>query len=162
MTATALEIPALATHLIAATREVFEKMVRTSLVTGEPIEGDALRPASNVVGAVSFTGSRNGIVAFYATFDSARRIASSLLNTPVDGREQIGDAVGELTNMIAGTFRNHMMTDGSIWAISIPAVTIGSDFYTKYVSDVRRVLCPFRAWEDEMFVEVILVRDSRR
>src|SRR5919108_2892809 len=158
MTASGIAVPALATHLIAATREVFEKMVRTPLVTGEPIEGDALRPASNVVGAVSFAGSQCGIVAFYATFGSAQRIASSLLSTPVDGREQIADAVAELTNMIAGTFRNRMLTDGSVWAISIPAVTIGSDFYTKYVSDVRRVLCPFRAWDDEMFVEVILMR----
>jgi hypothetical protein len=36
-------------------------------------------------------------------------------------------------------------------------VTIGSDFNTTYVSDVRRALCPFTMSEsDEVFVELIL------
>jgi chemotaxis protein CheX len=147
-------------HLIDATQEVFRTMVAMPLTTGVPIDGDALRPRSNVVGTVSFAGAQSGIVAFYTTFDTASAVASALVGSPVQDREQVADAVGELTNMIAGTFRNHLARDGAPWAISVPAVTIGSDFYTRYVSDVRRTLCPFRIDDGEIFVELILMRGS--
>lgn len=145
--------------LIQSTREVFETMLGCVLQSGTPIEGDALRPKSNVVGTVSFAGERSGVVAFYATTGAARDIAGTLLGIPpsaVNG--EVADAIGELTNMIAGSFRSKLASRGGQWVISIPTVTVGSDFYTKYVSDVQRVLCPFRAGEDEVFVELILLR----
>jgi hypothetical protein len=53
-----------------------------------------------------------------------------------------------------------MAAHGHPWVISIPTVTIGSDFYTKYVCDVRRVLCPFTMDEGhEVFVELILTKN---
>lgn len=149
------------THLIHATQEVFRTMVLTELTTGVPIDGDALRPRSNVVATVSFAGPQNGVIAFYTTLETAALVAGALLGGPVHDRDQMADATGELTNMIAGTFRNHMARDGSPWAISIPSVTMGSDFYTRYVSDVRRTLCPFRMDAEEIFVELILMRGSR-
>jgi chemotaxis protein CheX len=69
------------------------------------------------------------------------------------------DAIGEITNMIAGALRTKMTDAGHPWAISIPTVTIGSDFYTKYVSDVRRVLCPFKMEEHEICVELIMMKN---
>lgn len=148
------------TQLVEATQEVFQTMVMATLTTGVPIDGDALRPRSNVVGTVSFAGAQSGVVAFYTTMTTAKAIASALLGGPVDDRDQVADAVGELTNMIAGTFRNHLAHDGSPCVISIPTVTVGSDFYTKYVSDVRRTLCPFRMDDEEIFVELILMRGA--
>lgn len=145
--------------LIEATREVFEKMVRRRLRFGLPIEGDALRPRSNVVGTVVFAGAESGVVVFYSTIEAAREIAGALLGqSPNDVNGEMPDAIGEITNMIAGAFRTRMMDAGSPWIISIPTVTIGSDFYTTYVSDVRRVLCPFQMGDQEVFVELILMQ----
>jgi chemotaxis protein CheX len=156
MTSTETFVP----NLVSATREVFTTMLATNLTTGIPIEGDALRPRSNIVATVSFAGPESGVVAFYSTLNTGQQIAAGLLGSPVSTPEEIADAVGEITNMIAGTFRNQMAQDGAAWAISIPSVTVGSDFYTRFVSDVRRVLCPFRAWDDEIFVELIITRGN--
>ena len=52
-------------ELVRATEEVFETMVFKKLTTGAPIDGDALRPRSNVVGLVGFGGTMSGLVAFY-------------------------------------------------------------------------------------------------
>jgi chemotaxis protein CheX len=77
-----------------------------------------------------------------------------------DVNGEMPDAIGEITNMIAGTFRTKMAASGPRWAISIPTVTIGSDFYTTYVSDVRRVLCPFTmSAGHEVFVGLILTQN---
>ncbi len=145
--------------LIEATNEVFETMVFQNLDTGIPIEGEALRPRSNVVGTVGFAGSRSGLVAFYSTMSTATTIAGKMLGIePAQVNGEMVDAIGEITNMIAGSFRTKMAKEGDAWAISVPTVTVGSDFYTKYVTDVRRVLCPFRMEEEEIFVELILMK----
>ena len=146
--------------LITSTQEVFETMVFTPLGSQTPIEGEAVRLQTNVVGTVAFAGEHCGIVAFHSSTKTARTIAGAMLGMPaaqVNG--EMPDAIGEITNMIAGTFRARMATQGFRWSISVPTVTIGSDFHTKYVSDVRRVLCPFTLTEgDEVFVELILTR----
>ncbi len=149
--------------LIAATQEVFEKMVSSRLVSKTPIVGEALRPSSNVVATVAFTGDRCGVVAFYSTTQTAREIAGTMLGLPPeDVNGEMPDAIGEITNMITGAFRTRLAASGHKCAISVPSVTIGSDFYIKYVSDVRRVLCPF-AMDDrqEVFVELILSEGGR-
>lgn len=147
-------------QLAKATEEVFETMVFKKLTKGSPIEGDALRPRSNVVGLVGFGGSLSGLVAFYTTIDAAQEIAGSMLGMPAaDVNGEMPDAIGEVTNMIAGGFRLKLAEKGETLAISIPSVTIGSDFYTKYASDVQRILCPFRMDENEICVELILTRN---
>jgi len=146
--------------LVESTEEVFETMVFKPLGSRKPIAGEALRPRSNVVGTVAFAGSSSGIVAFYSTTETARAIAGSMLGIrPEQVNGEMPDAIGEITNMIAGAFRTRMSKEGSPWAISVPTVTVGSDLYTKYVSDVRRVLCPFTFdTTGEVFVELILTR----
>jgi chemotaxis protein CheX len=147
-------------QLAKATEEVFETMVFKKLTKGSPIEGDALRPRSNVVGLVGFGGSLSGLVAFYTTIDAAQEIAGSMLGMPAaDVNGEMPDAIGEVTNMIAGGFRLKLAEKGETLAISIPSVTVGSDFYTKYASDVQRILCPFRMDDNEICVELILTRN---
>lgn len=145
--------------LIGATHEVFRSMVAQELSDEAPIVGDALRPRSNVVGTVSFSGSERGLVALYSTLEAANAIAGAMLGIApdqVDG--DMPDAIGEVTNMIAGAFRTRMAQHGDPWAISMPTVTVGSDFYTRYMFDAFRVLLPFRMNESPLYVELILVK----
>lgn len=151
--------PGIVQHLVNATTEVFETMVFRELTTGEPIDGDALRPGSNVVGTVGFAGSACGLVAFYSTLDTARDIAGAMLGLPpAEVNGEVADAIGEITNMVAGSFRTRMAADGDAWAISVPTVTIGSDFYIKPMTNGRRVLLPFRMGAQEIFVELIITK----
>ena len=71
---------------------------------------------------------------------------------------EVADAIGEITNMVAGSFRTKMAAEGDAWAISVPTVTIGSDFYIKPMTNGRRVLLPFRMGEQEIFVELIVTK----
>ena len=149
-------------ELTAATRDVFKTMVFQEVEASTPITGDALRPGANVVGTVAFAGKTSGLVVFYSTMDAAQMITASMLGIePATVNGELHDAIGELTNMIAGSFRTRVAhVKGETWAISVPTVTVGSDFYTKYVSDVQRVLCPFRMNGAELFVELIVTRSA--
>jgi chemotaxis protein CheX len=152
-------------ELTAATRDVFRTMVFQEVeVASPPTAGEALKPGANVVGTVAFAGRTAGLVVFYSTLDTAQVITASMLGIePSRVNGELHDAIGELTNMIAGSFRTRMAhARGETWAISVPTVTVGSDFYTKYVSDVQRVLCPFRMKKAELFVELIVTRSAAR
>ena len=72
------------------------------------------------------------------------------------------DAIGEITNMVAGSFRTRMATDGDAWAISIPTVTMGSDFYMTALTDGRRTLLPFKMGEHEIYVELVVTTSRAR
>jgi len=150
-------------ELIAATRDVFKKMVFQDVKASLPILGDAKRPKANVMGTVAFAGKTSGLVVFYSSMDAAQIITASMLETdPGHITGELADAIGELTNMIAGSFRTRVAhAKGEMWAISVPTVTVGSDFYTKYCSDVQRVLCPFHMKNKaELFVELIVTRSA--
>jgi chemotaxis protein CheX len=152
----------LVNELLAATRDVFKTMVFHEVETASPVAGNGMRPGANVVGTVAFAGRTSGLVVFYSSLESAQTITASMLGIePASVNGELPDAIGELTNMIAGSFRTRMAgVRGETWAISVPTVTVGSDFHTKYVSDVQRVLCPFKMGAAELFVELIVTRSA--
>jgi chemotaxis protein CheX len=145
-------------HIVKATQEVFETMVFKTLRPGDPITGLAAGTLANVVATVGFAGQRSGLVAFHASVQAANEIAGSMLGiAPSEVNGEMPDAMGEVANMIAGGFRLKLKADGTDVAISVPTVTTGSDFHTRYVTPVSRVLCPFRLDDGEtVFVELIV------
>jgi chemotaxis protein CheX len=151
--------PTIVDNLVAATTEVFETMVFRNLERGSSIEGDALRPGSNVVGTIAFAGSASGLVTFYSTLETAREIAGAMLGvepSAVDG--EIADAIGEITNMVTGSFRFRMAKEGEVWATSAPTVRMGSDRHFKPMTSGHRVLLPFTMDDHEVFVELIVMK----
>ena len=151
--------------LRACTHDVFGTLVGTRLAAGTPLDGDGLRPQSNVVGQIGFGGSSSGLVVFYTTFAGARAITGALLGMPPadePSTPDVADAIGEITNMIAGSFRTRMAAQGDVWAISIPTVTMGSDFYMTALTVGRRTMLPFRMDGHEIFVELVITPKVRR
>lgn len=142
--------------LAEATAEVFETMVFTTLSAGEP-RLDAPPPAAHVVGAVRFLGTLSGTVSFYASNEAAQQIAAQLLGiTPEEAAESVPDAIGEITNMVAGTFRAKMTQTGETLMITTPTVTRGTDFCAQHFNVASRALCPFTMGEHQVFVELLL------
>ncbi len=144
--------------LLEATREVFETMVFQPVEPCPPVIGHATQTGANVVAAVAFAGEWSGLVAFHSPMESAKVIVAGMLGTaPGDVDGHVPDAMGELANMIAGGFRMRLKSRGTDVAISIPTVITGSDFHTKFITPVSRVLCPFRLADGgSVFVELIV------
>ncbi len=148
--------PTVIPKLTEATIEVFETMAFTTLTPQQAL-ADTPQPTASVMGAVRFLGSLSGTVSFYAADDAACQIAGLLLGIPPEeADDQTADAVGEITNMIAGTFRAKMAQGGETLMITTPTVTRGSDFRSQHFNVVSRWLCPFQMGERTVFVELIL------
>jgi chemotaxis protein CheX len=147
-------------RLLAATEEVFETMVFKPLLPFPPMDGDANVPPANIVATVAFAGHRRGLVSFRSTIGAARDIAGAMLGEAADPHSRdMPDAIGEITNMIAGSFRTKLAAVEPASAIAVPSVTIGSDFCTRYSGNIKRVVCPFRMGNESIYVELILTGD---
>ena len=145
--------------LVGATSDVFETMIFRQLTAGATAWGHATRPKSQMVGTVGFAGSSTGLVAFHTSIAAAREITSAMLGIEVD-EDGLPDAIGEVTNMIAGAFRTRMAAFQDAWAISVPTVTVGSDFYIKPISTGDRVIVAFHMDTHELFVELIITPNA--
>jgi chemotaxis protein CheX len=157
-----MTIPAeLLSSLMTSTEEVFETMVFKPLVRMPPVDVEPQRKGANVVATVAFAGHRRGLVAIHSSIDAARGIASAMLGMAEDEiTGEIPDAMGEVANMVAGTFRNKLAAIEPASAIAVPTVTIGSDFMTKFPSAVRRARCPFEMEGQAISVELILTGEE--
>lgn len=158
-----MTIPAeLLTDLMTSTEEVFETMVFMPLVrvpTPDPVPA---RSGPNVVATVAFAGHRRGVVAIHSSLDAAKTIAGAMLGIAVeDLNGEVPDAMGEVANMVAGTFRNKLAAVEPASAIAVPTVTMGSDFATTYLSAVRRARCPFELEGQPISVELILTGEEQ-
>lgn len=141
--------------LVGATTDVFETMIFRQLTPRETVWGHVTRPKSQIVGTVGFAGSATGLVAFHASMAAARDITTAMIGIELD-EDSLPDAIGEVTNMIAGAFRTRMAAFQDAWAISVPTVTVGSDFYIKPISTGDRVIVGFAMDAHELFVELII------
>ena len=143
--------------LVGATTDVFDTMVFRRLEARDTSWGFETRSAGQIVGSVGFAGSSTGLVSFHTTIAAAAEITEAMLGGPVDGASAAAvDAIGEITNMIAGAFRTRMARPGDAWAITVPTVTVGSDFYIKPITTGDRAVVSFTMDQHELYVELII------
>jgi chemotaxis protein CheX len=113
-------------ELARAACEVFEIMVETSLDAATENSSPFVSDFTAIVG---IAGSLCGLVGLHTSSECARRMAAKMLGTDeVTAGEDVQDAMGEVCNMIAGSFKAKIagLADGC--ALSVPTVIIGRDF----------------------------------
>ena len=155
-----MEMPPLLTdNLQSAVSEVFDMMIGQSL-EGQPVEPTAPNTewAAHVAAAVSFAGHRSGLVCINASLETANMIAGAMLGMePGEVNGEMPDAMGEVANLVAGSFRTKLAAHEPASAIAIPSVTVGSDFSTRYGADTIRAICPFRMGDQHIYLELLLM-----
>ncbi len=152
--------PVLTDNLVSAAGEVFEMMIGQTI---EPHPEEPREPpkewGTHVAASVSFAGHRSGLVCIHTSLAAANRIAGGMLGIEAEHvNGEMPDAMGEVANLVAGSFRTRLAASEPASAIAIPTVTIGSDFSTKYSADTARVLYPFRMGDESIFFELLLVQ----
>ena len=113
-------------ELAKATCEVFEVMVGTALETPTAPDTDFVPDFAAMVG---IAGSLCGLVSIHTSSECARRISAKMLGSDdLSASEDAQDALGEVCNMIAGSFKARIagLADGC--ALSVPTVIFGRDF----------------------------------
>ena len=98
---------------------LFDSPLELAPATGAAIE-------QGVSGIVHVTGSWHGAIMLQLPIDLATSLTAAMFQAPSEPtRDEITDAVGELTNMFAGNIKALLPVPS---VISLPAVAFGSDY----------------------------------
>jgi chemotaxis protein CheX len=120
-------------YLDASVHEVFETMLdwrcRHEPALPQDIEGIGSRVSESITAVVGFGGLLSGACIFRVNAAAALKMAARLTGAEfaeVDATVQ--DAIGEICNMLAGSWKCRIPELGTHCGLSVPAVIAGCDY----------------------------------
>ncbi len=118
-------------------------------------------PAPLVVGTVGFIGKLNGLIYLYFDESLALRCTGDMLcmgelELAETGAESVNDAIGELTNMVVGSFKNCLCDAGYPCKLTIPSILRGSNFCVEPISHAQRHVYYFQCHGHQMVADIHL------
>jgi chemotaxis protein CheX len=108
-----------------AVEEVFEIMLGCRVKRAEESEP---KPNGEFTAMVGLAGALCGILTVCCNAKTAGQIAKSMLGDTAESQEQVGDALGEICNMIAGNFKNKLAGTDDRCMLSVPTVISGGEY----------------------------------
>jgi chemotaxis protein CheX len=159
-------------HINRAIRDVFKTMLGRepsfcapeNQIKGEPlIKSEPHRP--QVVGTVGFIGDINGLIYLHLDLAFAKLCTCHLLgmNEPeldAAGDEVINDAIGELTNMTVGSFKNGLCDAGYPCKLTIPSILRGTNFSIEPISSAVRHVYFFDCAQHRVVADILMKSDD--
>lgn len=120
----------LAGLLIQDVHEIFSTMIGMEDTKSTPVPINPVNLFRNGITAmVGMVGTYNGIVSLHGSRPLACRMTSEILDAPVaEVNDSVLDAIGEIANMITGSFKMHLSTGGLDIRISTPSVVTGDEY----------------------------------
>jgi chemotaxis protein CheX len=110
--------------LEGAAREVFEVMLKSPLGAGDA----SAEQNSELIAMVGLTGDLSGFVSVHCSTEAACRMAAKMLNAdPQAYNDTARDAVGEVCNMVAGSFKSKLGSAAADCKLSIPFIISGAE-----------------------------------
>lgn len=114
--------------IISSTEEIFSTMMQMELIVKDTFIQDESMISTDVMSLVSFAGEYSGIIALFCSKEIALMITSNMLGVSATVLDRdTKDAIGEVTNMIAGTLKNKVYQTFGAMHLSIPIVIGGAD-----------------------------------
>lgn len=110
--------------IMAATQDTFKNYLGVDLYAGK-VEKKVDPLDSDVVGIVGVAGDRVGYIMLASCGKAAFTVAKELLMLDDPDEESIRDALGELTNNIAGVFKTKYHEQYGSVALGLPLVISG-------------------------------------
>ncbi|MEO6992825.1 MAG: chemotaxis protein CheX [Lacunisphaera sp.] len=114
-----------------------------------------------VVGTVGFIGEVNGLIYLYLEEAFAKLCTCQLLGMTeaeleAAGDEVTNDAIGELTNMTVGGFKNGLCDAGYPCKLTIPSILRGSNFSVEPISSATRHTFHFDSGGHKLVTDILL------
>lgn len=140
---------------LAAAMHVLKTMAGVEVSPGKPFLKKDSRATGDVSAIIGITGVASGSMALVFTEKCILAIVSNLLGEVfTEMNDEVGDAVGELTNMICGDGRRRLAGEGLSLQAGIPTIVAGKNHHIMHFADGPRLAVPFQTAHGDFMVEV--------
>jgi len=134
-------------------------MLSCELQRGELSIGDGCQPVYDISGIIGLSGKAAGTVVLSLSREAAIQATATMLGeTPDDLNGDVVDAVGELTNMIAGAAKAEL--EQLQMSVSLPNVIIGRNHCIQFPTGVKPICIPFESSIGALSVEFGLKEET--
>lgn len=141
---------------VKAVLSVFSTMVHCDLTRGEPYAKGDFQPVHEVSGIIGLSGKAKGTVVLSLDREAAMRATEAMLGErPLFINADVTDAVGELTNMIAGNAKAYL--EQYALSVSLPTVITGRGHCIEFPKNTPAICIPFDCEWGTVTVQVGLV-----
>lgn len=151
--------------IMAATQDTFKSYMNIDLLAGK-VEKKVDPVDSDVTGIVGVAGDRVGYIIIATDKKSAQIVAKELLMVDEADDDCIRDAVGELTNNIAGVFKTKYHEQYGSVALGLPLVISGQlraiseppdpDEHASINVQCKGVTIPFKTSDGTISIKVMV------
>jgi chemotaxis protein CheX len=129
---------------ITAASTVFKTMLNLHTSMDKPFIKTDKITTGDVTGVIGLAGDRSGSVCVSFTENGARIVYKTLMGDDCEKvNAEVVDAIGELTNIIAGQARKELERAGVNLKASIPTIVVGKGSELHMLSDSPMVSLPF-------------------
>jgi len=92
----------------------------------------------------------------FANHLSGHLLGMSLQELDEAGDEVVNDAVGEITNMTVGTFKNQLCDQGFSCKLTIPSILRGSNFSIEPITSASRRVYRFQIADHVLVADLLM------
>lgn len=141
-------------------QEIFSSMVGVEDIMYLPPQMDLTSHFKECLTAmVGLAGSYSGLVSIHVPWPLALSFTSSMLGMEVNEiNEDVNDAMGEIANMVAGSFKQHLSKGGSDIQLSTPSVVNGSDYTVTSAGSIENITLKL-ATDEEWFMVSLTIEN---
>jgi chemotaxis protein CheX len=159
-------------YINRAVKDVFKTMAGREPTAHHQPDNSGARaslPVDNnrpqVVGTVGFIGDCNGLIYLHLDLAFAKLCTCHMLGMSegeleMSGDEVINDAIGELTNMTVGSFKNGLCDAGYPCKLTIPSILRGTNFSIEPISSAVRHVYTFDCAEHRVVADILMKNDD--
>jgi len=142
-------------------QDVFTTMVGVEDLLHLPLQVDPKTHFSDCITAmVGFAGLFNGLVSLHVPQKLALSFTSSMIGMDVSElNEDVNDALGEIANMIAGSFKHHLSKDGHEVRLSTPSVVTGKEYVISSGTLANTLTLLFDSNEEWFMISIVVEAD---
>ena len=141
---------------ITSSVDVFSTMFKVELTRGEPSIRQNFQPAHEISGVIGLTGKASGTVVVSVDSNVAISVTEAMLGQRPDTiNADVVDAVGEVTNMIAGRAKAGL--EHLSMSLALPTVITGRNHVINFGSAAQTICVPYSCPWGHLTVEVGLV-----
>jgi len=139
-------------------QEIFSSMVGVEDIMYLPPQMDLTSNFTKCLTAmVGLAGTYSGLVSIHIPWTLALSFTSLMLGMEVtEINEDVNDAMGEISNMIAGSFKQHLSKGGSDIQLSTPSVVNGSSYTITSAGNVENITLKLATDEEWFMVSLSL------
>ena len=151
----------LARYLVEITQGVFEMMIPIPMTIGKPTAQGGEKIVDGISAIIGIAGDFSALITAYCSQEAALQIAGALLDEPMSQiDEDVKDAIGELSNMLAGGIKGKFSEFDAELELAIPTVISGNKYSIKQPTNVSGIRIPFLLEGDNRF-EVTMIIEAR-